>query len=79
MRRRIDALEEKLSDMERRRAETRKSRKKNGVPVIALVGYTNVGKSSLLNHLCGADVMEANMLFATLAPPARRWGGPSGL
>lgn len=79
VRRRIDALEEKLADMERRRAETRKSRKKNGVPVIALVGYTNVGKSSLLNHLCGADVMEANMLFATLDPTARRLVLPSGL
>ncbi len=79
IRRRIEALEERLAEMERRRAETRKSRRKNGVPVIALVGYTNVGKSSLLNRLCGAQVLEANMLFATLDPTARRLTLPSGL
>ena len=79
IRRRIEALEDRLAEMERRRAETRKSRRKNGVPVIALVGYTNVGKSSLLNRLCGAQVLEANMLFATLDPTARRLTLPSGL
>lgn len=79
VRRRIDALRERLEEMERRRAETRRSRQKSGVPVIALVGYTNVGKSSLLNRLCGAEVMEADMLFATLDPTARKLGLPSGL
>lgn len=79
IRRRIDALRDKLADMESRRAETRKARQKNGVPVIALVGYTNVGKSRLLNKLCGADVLEANMLFATLDPTARQLTLPSGL
>lgn len=79
VRRRIDALREKLEEMERRRAETRKAREKSGVPVIALVGYTNVGKSSLLNRLCGAQVLEANMLFATLDPTARKLQLPSGL
>ena len=79
VRRRIDALREKLEEMERRRAETRKSREKSGVPVIALVGYTNVGKSSLLNRLCDAQVLEANMLFATLDPTARKLTLPSGL
>ena len=63
----------------RRRAETRKSREKSGVPVVALVGYTNVGKSSLLNRLCGAQVLEADMLFATLDPTVRRLTLPSGL
>ncbi len=79
VRRRIDALRERLEEMERRRAETRRSRLKSGVPVIALVGYTNVGKSSLLNRLCGAQVMEADMLFATLDPTARKLTLPSGL
>lgn len=76
---RIDALSQKLEEMKLRRAETRKSREKSGVPVISLVGYTNVGKSSLLNRLCGADVMEADMLFATLDPTARKLTLPSGL
>ena len=79
VRRRIDALRERLADLERRRAETRKSREKSGVPIVALVGYTNVGKSSLLNRLCGAEVAEADMLFATLDPTARRLTLPSGL
>ena len=79
VRRRIEALSERLCEMERRRAETRKSREKSGVPVVALVGYTNVGKSSLLNKMCGAEVLEANMLFATLDPTARKLTLPSGL
>lgn len=79
IRRRIESLELRLKEMERRRAETRKSRQKSGVPVLALVGYTNVGKSSLLNRLCGAEVLEADMLFATLDPTARRLALPSGL
>ena len=79
VRRRIEALSQRLAEMERRRAQTRKSRQKSGVPVIALVGYTNVGKSSLLNRLCGAEVPAQDMLFATLDPTARRLTLPSGL
>ena len=79
VRRRIESLAEKLREVERRRAETRRSRQKSGVPVIALVGYTNVGKSSLLNRLCGAEVLAKDMLFATLDPTARRLTLPSGL
>ena len=52
----------------------RKARAKTGMPVVSLVGYTNVGKSSLMNALCGPSVAEADMLFATLAtPPAGSW------
>lgn len=79
IRHRIEVLQERLQEVERRRAETRKSREKSGVPVIALVGYTNVGKSSLLNRLCGAQVLEANMLFATLDATTRKLTLPSGL
>ena len=76
---RIEHLEEKLKEMEKRRGETRRARQKNNVPVVALVGYTNVGKSSLLNALCGEQIFEADMLFATLDPTARKLTLPSGL
>ena len=77
--RRIEALEQKLTELEKRRGENRRARQKAGTPVISLVGYTNVGKSSLLNALCRAEVMEADMLFATLDPTARKLTLPSGL
>lgn len=76
---RIDALAEKLAEMERRRGESRKARAKTGMPVVSLVGYTNVGKSSLMNALCGPSVAEADMLFATLDPTSRKLVLPSGL
>ena len=66
--------------MEKRRGENRRARQKSGTPVVALVGYTNVGKSSLMNALCGeGQVAEADMLFATLDPTARKLTLPSGL
>ena len=76
---RIEHLEGRLKELEKRRGETRRARQKNNVPVVALVGYTNVGKSSLMNALCGAEIFEADMLFATLDPTARRLTLPSGL
>lgn len=79
VRRRIEALSERLAEVSRRREQARRSRQKSGVPVVALVGYTNVGKSSLLNRMCGAGVLEADMLFATLDPTARKLTLPSGL
>ena len=79
LRGRVEQLERRLAELEKRRGETRRARRKNGVPVVALVGYTNVGKSSLLNALCGADIFAANMLFATLDPTARKLALPSGL
>ena len=74
---RIDALAEKLAEMEKRRGESRKARAKTGMPVVSLVGYTNVGKSSLMNALCGPSVAEADMLFATLDPTTRRLRFPA--
>ena len=76
---RIEHLEGRLKELEKRRGETRRARQKNNVPVVALVGYTNVGKSSLLNALCGEQIFEADMLFATLDPTARKLTLPSGL
>ena len=76
---RIDALAEKLAEMEKRRGESRKARAKTGMPVVSLVGYTNVGKSSLMNSLCGPSVAEADMLFATLDPTSRKLVLPSGM
>ena len=65
--------------MEKRRGESRKARAKTGMPVVSLVGYTNVGKSSLMNALCGPSVAEADMLFATLDPTSRKLILPSGM
>ena len=76
---RIEHLEGRLKELEKRRGETRRARQKNNVPVVALVGYTNVGKSSLLNALCGEQIFEADMLVATLDPTARKLVLPSGL
>ncbi|MDO4565840.1 MAG: GTPase HflX [Oscillospiraceae bacterium] len=72
IRSRMAALKARLELLEARRGETRRSREKRGVPVVALAGYTNVGKSSLLNALTGADATVENKLFATLDPTARR-------
>lgn len=79
VRARIDMLSERLAEMEKRRGELRRARSRTGMPVVSLVGYTNVGKSSLMNALCGAQVLEADMLFATLDPTSRKLVLPSGL
>ncbi len=76
---RIDALSERLAELEKRRGESRRARAKTGMPVVSLVGYTNVGKSSLLNALCGPSAAEADMLFATLDPTSRKLVLPSGM
>ena len=68
---RLKYLENRLKEMEKRRAIQTQRRKKNQVKTIALVGYTNTGKSTLLNALTGANVYAKNELFATLDPTAR--------
>ena len=75
---RIDLIKQKLSQVEKRRDILNSQRKKNDVPIIALTGYTNVGKSSLLNALTGSEIFETDMLFATLDPTARKLLLPSG-
>ena len=68
---RIGQLKAELRDVERHREVTRQQREKNHIPVAAIVGYTNAGKSTLLNRLTGADVPEEDKLFATLDPTTR--------
>lgn len=72
IRRRITNLERELKELEKRRRFMRSSRVKNKTPVIAIVGYTNAGKSTLMNKLCGSSVFVEDKLFATLDPSARK-------
>ncbi|MEI6132319.1 MAG: GTPase HflX [Bacillota bacterium] len=71
LRRRITFLEQELKALEKRRALNRETRSKNSIPVIAIVGYTNAGKSTLINALCGSDIYAEDKLFATLDPTTR--------
>lgn len=72
IRRRISYLEQQLKEVSERRGVMRKERTKKGLPVVAVVGYTNAGKSTLVNRLCNADVFAEDMLFATLDPSVRK-------
>ncbi|HRE48162.1 MAG TPA: GTPase HflX [Aggregatilineales bacterium] len=76
--RRISKLKEDLEEVRAHRQRHRAQRVRQGVPVVALVGYTNAGKSTLLNRLTGADVYAANQLFATLDPTTRQLALPGG-
>ena len=78
IRHRIEKLEEQLRELTKRREYAHKRRKKDGVTTVAIVGYTNVGKSTLLNTLTKAGVLAENMLFATLDPTARALELPDG-
>ena len=72
IKRRIDALESQLREIEGTRATMRAARDRSGIPKVAIVGYTNAGKSTLLNRLTDAGVLSEDKLFATLDPTTRR-------
>ena len=78
IRRRIQKLEEELKELEKRREMLRKRRRKDGVQTVAIVGYTNAGKSTLMNALTQAGVLAENKLFATLDPTSRGLTLPDG-
>ena len=78
VRRRISTLKRDLEEVRSQRGRHRERRERAGLPVVTLVGYTNAGKSSLLNALTGAGVLVQDKLFATLDPTTRRLALPGG-
>ena len=78
IRRRIFELEQELKEIEKQRSVRRSVREKSEVPIVALVGYTNAGKSTLLNVLSESDVLAEDKLFATLDPVVRSITLPNG-
>lgn len=78
MRERISALNEQLKELDKTRGVKRERREKSGVPTVAIAGYTNAGKSTLLNYLTNAGILAENKLFATLDPTTRRLSLPGG-
>jgi len=78
IRRRIEALKDQLKKVESARAEMTKRRRRDGTVSVALVGYTNAGKSTLMNYLTEAGVLAEDKLFATLDPTARALKLPGG-
>lgn len=74
---RIARIKDELSKLRKRRAAARAGRSRAGLPIVALVGYTNAGKSTLLNTLTGSAVLAEDRLFATLDPTSRRLRFPS--
>ena len=77
IRERIGRIKDELKELRKRRAAARAGRARAGLPVVSLVGYTNAGKSTLLNTLTGSAVLAENRLFATLDPTSRRLRFPS--
>ena len=75
---RISHLRRELEQVRNHRARHRKRRQQSGIPLVALVGYTNAGKSTLLNKITDANVLAADQLFATLDPTTRRVKLPAG-
>lgn len=78
IRTRMAKLRQQIREMEPSRRTQRASRRKGGVPSVAIAGYTNAGKSTLLNRLTGSEVLVENALFATLDPTVRRATTPDG-
>lgn len=78
IRRRIQKLQQELEQLEKRRNQMRRRREKDGVQTVAIVGYTNAGKSTLMNALTDAGVLAENKLFATLDPTSRALILPDG-
>src|SRR4030095_12093806 len=78
IRKRISHLKKELEKVEEHRGRYRAQRKRSRIPTVALVGYTNAGKSTLLNRLSKSDVYVADQLFATLDPTTRRVELPGG-
>lgn len=72
LRDRITRLEKELEKLSKQRRVRRSSRNSSGLPIVSLVGYTNAGKSTLLNSLTGSDILAEDRLFATLDPTSRR-------
>ncbi len=79
IRRRIEYLKERLAEMTDRRERHRERRRKDGIISVAIVGYTNAGKSTLMNTLTQAGVLSEDKLFATLDPTSRALKLPSGV
>ena len=78
MKHRIVALEEELRMLDKNRRTMRASRDRSGIPKVAIVGYTNAGKSTLLNRLTDAGILAEDKLFATLDPTTRKFELPTG-
>ena len=78
MNRRIRALEAQIAEMDKNRRTMRASRDRSGIPEVAIVGYTNAGKSTLLNRLTDAGILAEDKLFATLDPTTRKYTLPCG-
>ena len=78
LRKQIEKLERQIEEISRRREHTRKHRKETGIPTVTLIGYTNVGKSTLFNTLTRSGVIVRDQLFSTLNPTTRKIVLPSG-
>lgn len=79
IRRRMETLQEQLSEVEKHRGQLKRRREKDGVITVAIVGYTNAGKSTLMNYLTDAGVLAQDKLFATLDPTSRALKLPNGV